>query len=521
MATTYYVDPAVGDNGNLGTSEGVGNAWQTIQYAADHATTAGDIVYVKASATITLAAIIDFDTYGGSAAAAISFVGYTSVITDNGRVVIDGNSAVVNCFKKAGKDYLIFKNFELKNATGNGFYEFSNYYSTLVNIVSHNNGGIGIYLNQNDCLSMCSAYSNSGKGFSVGAQTFASCLSAYDNGGNGIEFRAYNNSGSFLLAHHNTGVGVYIGNVCGYYSNLTSDGNTSYGIKIDNSSGVMVQNSLITNNGATGLYFNSGSSNGIFDYNAFYNNTTADTNGVKGGHEVTLTADPYTNIGSDDFTLNSTAGGGAACKAAGFPLNIGLSATKTSYIDIGACQAVDSGTASVFPAETDVKTTVSYGPTGVEYTGNVTLPAESNVKQTIQYGANGTEFTGSYAAAVPTFAGVTQIERIGGGAIKVYWSAGTGTISGYRIYVRPGSSTNLFTSTYLAKEVPSTVTSTVVKVGADNTTFFDGTQAVYIGVRAFNEDGFGVEDTNTVSYYVTPDGTGSTYIKIPQELWSL
>ncbi len=59
---------------------------------------------------------------------------------------------------------------------------------------------------------------------------------------------------------------------------------------------------------------------GMFDYNAFRNNTSGNYNNATGGaNDVTLTADPYTNASSGDFSLNDTAGGGAACRGAGFP----------------------------------------------------------------------------------------------------------------------------------------------------------------------------------------------------------
>ena len=35
--TVYYVDPVDGDDGNAGTSEGSGNAWQTLGQAASTA----------------------------------------------------------------------------------------------------------------------------------------------------------------------------------------------------------------------------------------------------------------------------------------------------------------------------------------------------------------------------------------------------------------------------------------------------------------------------------------------------
>ena len=55
MATTWYVDGAVGNDSNAGTSPGAGNAWATIGKATSTAA-AGDTVNVKASATYTLTA---------------------------------------------------------------------------------------------------------------------------------------------------------------------------------------------------------------------------------------------------------------------------------------------------------------------------------------------------------------------------------------------------------------------------------------------------------------------------------
>jgi hypothetical protein len=79
--------------------------------------------------------------------------------------------------------------------------------------------------------------------------------------------------------------------------------------------------------------------------NAFYNNGTAPTVGFNAGiGTVTLSANPYTSIGSD-FSLNSTAGGGAACKGAGWPgaLNFG----GTGHADIGPLQASGAVTTTV------------------------------------------------------------------------------------------------------------------------------------------------------------------------------
>ncbi len=59
---------------------------------------------------------------------------------------------------------------------------------------------------------------------------------------------------------------------------------------------------------------------------------------------VTLTADPFTNAAGSDFSLNSTAGGGAGLKGVGFPGVTGL--IGTGYIDIGALQTSGAAPAS-------------------------------------------------------------------------------------------------------------------------------------------------------------------------------
>ena len=78
----------------------------------------------------------------------------------------------------------------------------------------------------------------------------------------------------------------------------------------------------------------------LIGYNAFGNASTANTNNLTARNgDVTLTADPFTNAASNDYTLNSTAGGGADCKDVGFPLTV---ASITNYIDLGALQLAGS-----------------------------------------------------------------------------------------------------------------------------------------------------------------------------------
>lgn len=70
-----------------------------------------------------------------------------------------------------------------------------------------------------------------------------------------------------------------------------------------------------------------------------YNNWPA------GAHDVTLSVSPFTNGASNDFSLNSTAGGGAALKGVGFP-GVYVGGGGTGHLDIGALQS-SGGAAAV------------------------------------------------------------------------------------------------------------------------------------------------------------------------------
>ena len=74
--------------------------------------------------------------------------------------------------------------------------------------------------------------------------------------------------------------------------------------------------------------------------NAFGANGTKYNVGTTSIGEITLTANPFTS--STDFTLNSTAGGGALLKAAGFQASI-TGSTTTGTLDVGAIQGLAAG----------------------------------------------------------------------------------------------------------------------------------------------------------------------------------
>lgn len=111
----------------------------------------------------------------------------------------------------------------------------------------------------------------------------------------------------------------------------------------------VICNNVLVSNGGYGLNFSGADLSGRFGYvvsnfkNFYYNNTSGNRNQAAAGRaDVTLTGDPFTNGAGGDFSLNNTAGAGAAVRAAGFPGTFSGIST-TGYLDGGAVQHQDSG----------------------------------------------------------------------------------------------------------------------------------------------------------------------------------
>lgn len=107
---------------------------------------------------------------------------------------------------------------------------------------------------------------------------------------------------------------------------------------------IYMQNSIIAENGGYGVRGQSGIEVAVpcADYNAFFDNTSgARLNFPTGDNDVTLSADPFNAAASGDFSLTNDGGGGADCRAAGFP-GVFPGGLTTGYRDIGV-QHEDAG----------------------------------------------------------------------------------------------------------------------------------------------------------------------------------
>jgi hypothetical protein len=149
---------------------------------------------------------------------------------------------------------------------------------------------------------------------------------------------------SYCIAAHNTG-----GTSDGFQGAASLDHCIAFGNGRDGavmaSSGdaaSMITNCIFAANGQYGV--NSTRVEAFTDYNAFWNNTSGARNGLAAGdNDVTLTGDPFTNSasGSLDFSLNDTAGAGAACRNVGYQTD--PTGNTVGYIDIGFARHQDAG----------------------------------------------------------------------------------------------------------------------------------------------------------------------------------
>jgi len=195
------------------------------------------------------------------------------------------------------------------------------------------------------CLATQGASGSDSAFVSAGETVWESCV-ADSNGCKGFRFFAVSSSASNCNSINNTGVGFYFestGTVLHEMRNCIAYNNSSDGLSIAASAGdgSSFHDCIFELNGGYGVNSATSYSQIKGDYNAFKSNTSGARNNVPAGpNDVTLSADPFTNAASGDFSLNTTSGGGAACRAAGFP-GVFPGGTSTGYLDIGAVQHAD------------------------------------------------------------------------------------------------------------------------------------------------------------------------------------
>lgn len=338
--TTYYIDSAIGNDANPGTAPGAGNAWATIGHAL--ATIApGDICYVKASATYSIATGLTFNP--ASQNYPTRLVGYTTTPGDGGRATIRVSAAIVG-LTISGYGGRV-ENFVIDgNAIGTTGIVLSTYYNNILNCALTNwitygldltsgypvgiigttisgcTGASAVHVTAGGSIfHACTIHNNTGIGVSCnGANVNFVNSSIYANGGDGISCagggtpvtvigcRIYSNGGNGITLPSPIG---FIVQQCTIHSN-TNDGVNITGYDIPTS----FMNNIFTGNGGYGLNMlgmSVASIDPVIDYNWFGTGAMANTSGPRnmilaGPHD--LSGDPqYVNAAAGDFTPQNPA----------------------------------------------------------------------------------------------------------------------------------------------------------------------------------------------------------------------
>ena len=144
--------------------------------------------------------------------------------------------------------------------------------------------------------------------------------------------------------NHNTTASSVESSCGAWILNCVFYNNTGYGYFLATNGPVsfLFENNILSTNGTgAGSTGNNVIYVGLIDRNFYWNNTTARNNFITGPNDVTGSGDPFNGASSGDFSLNNTAGAGAACRNAGFPGV--LQRGGTGYADIGALRHQDAG----------------------------------------------------------------------------------------------------------------------------------------------------------------------------------
>ncbi len=298
----------VGASGNIKIG-GARKLLSSNSFAA--ALVAGNTVWVK-SGSYTMGTNFSSAT-NGTAAAPMNLLGYDSSRGDN---PTGANRPTLACGTNtfATGNFWIMRNFIMTGSSTNGLNTGSQNDCTLINIKSTNTSAsslsAAIRLGQQVRVIDCEMINANGIGATI-ANTNSYIFGCYIHGSlEGIHLNS-NISGAVILstiiAGCASGIVMAGGNLIEYISNNTIFGaETPSGTGILSTAGNAIKQSIFLNNiiygFTTGVNLGSSQPSNYWDYNDFYNNTTARTNVTAGDHDVAI--DPgFTNTAGADFSI--------------------------------------------------------------------------------------------------------------------------------------------------------------------------------------------------------------------------
>lgn len=327
-----YVDPSIAADSGAGT---IGDPWGDLQYGLNQVTrdaTNGDRFNIKAGTAEILAAQLSLATYGTPTAdAPIIFQGYTSAAGDGGIGDLNGNAG--NFTLLPNVQFILCRDLKIRNSgtaqlvtwTGVDWNaldrcEFSDCDNTTravqttgvgIRVMNcHFSGGFAASTIVLDATGQVPYLV--GNYFNVGAVAVSACLSVAQ----ADRFVVLRN---IIRVGAVAGAMIRINNVRGGYvahNSILGAAATGQGILLSSggADGVWLLNNLIegfSGTGGDGLEVGAGSRIGLYQGNAFYNNTAHET-GVSGavlldgGDNETLSASPFAKSGANTFANRGT-----------------------------------------------------------------------------------------------------------------------------------------------------------------------------------------------------------------------
>ena len=337
----------------------------TVQAALDLHTTADMWTYVQGGTTYTISTGLTSPTL--TSLYDHRLIGYTTVPGDQGKAVIQATAGITLLTYGSGVGLHVHNiDFDGNNVASTKGISIGATAFTLFNSKVQRMAAEGVdNASSAGCLLLRSEIT--GCGGTNGAVRFPSSATSgsieycwiHDNTKTGIYCAGGGAGFSFLfnLITNNTGAssdGISIGYRCNIVGNVIY-GNGRDGIRGDQgysfNAATTVHDNILASNGGYGRNLASAppykENENIFN-NAYYNNASGSFQASQfdlevGGVELASPNDPFTDAGSNDFSLNNTAGRGALLRAAGFPGAMPGLAAPLGYRDIGVYQHEDAG----------------------------------------------------------------------------------------------------------------------------------------------------------------------------------
>jgi hypothetical protein len=343
--SVYYVDGTRSDDTGNGLSEA--NAKKTPQ-AGLNLLANGDFLNIKASGVYSVSAALTCPA-GPSYTAKTRIRGYTSSPGDGGKAIFRATAGVwiFDPGQPCSIEDLDVDGNSVASAKGVRIAQYGCVLNIKVrNCVTGIKPATDTHISWSE-VTGCTAESIDGQSTNA---VFFNDLWIHDN--TGPLYAASSGAVIGCLITNNSGAsndGLNLPN--GYdvlVRNCVIHGNGRHGIALPNNYANLqpgIQNNIITNNGGYGIFFNQSPVQPAqipeFRNNAFRSNTSGNYNhSISGLGDIALTGDPFMNAAAGDFSLNNTAGAGAAARAAGYP-GVFPGGLTTGYLDIGAAQHQD------------------------------------------------------------------------------------------------------------------------------------------------------------------------------------